>query len=306
VVIPTHDRVELLGSTLEAALDQRGVDLSVVVVDDGSRRDPRDILPRLENPRVRVIRTTRATGVARARNRGIAAAEGDWVAFLDDDDLWSPDKLALQVGRAREEERAWAYGGAVAFEGRRLVGGGAPPSPGTAVTELPWRNVVPAGASNVVVRRETLGETGVFDPALRHMADWDLWVRLSRAGPPAVVDDPVVAYRIHPGNASRELATIPAEIDRMEERHRDLRNGRPIDRAYVYRWIGWNAMRDGDRRSAARAYLRAVRHGDLSSLTRIPVALVWPGITGTVLDRHLGDPGWVARARTRLGPLVRR
>lgn len=306
VVIPTHDRVELLDCTLEAALDQHDVDLSIIVVDDGSRRDPRDVLPRLADPRVRVIRTTRATGVARARNRGIAAAEGDWVAFLDDDDLWSPDKLALQIGRACEKRRAWSYGGAVAFEGDRLVGGGAPPSPETAVAELPWRNVVPAGASNVVVRRETLDATGGFDPALRHMADWDLWVRLSRVGPPAVVDDPVVAYRIHPGNASRELATIPAEIDRMEERHRDLRSGRPIDRAHVYRWIGWNAMRDRDRRSAVRAYLRAVRQGDLSSLTRIPVALLWPGITGTVLDHHLGDPAWIARARTRLDPLVRR
>ena len=101
VVIPTRDRSRLLGLTLHSVLWQRGVVVVVVVVDDGSTDDTAQTVAGLADPRVRLVRHDTAQGVSAARNRGITEAHGRWVAFLDDDDLWAPDKLACQLQAAR-------------------------------------------------------------------------------------------------------------------------------------------------------------------------------------------------------------
>src|SRR5216684_3578198 len=119
VVIPTRNRWGLLSrSGLAAALMQKGVDLEIIVVDDGSTDETPGRLAALENPRVRVIRHDQRQGVARARNRGVAEAESEWVAFLDDDDLWSPDKLRRQLELANGSSAGFVYGAAIALDER--------------------------------------------------------------------------------------------------------------------------------------------------------------------------------------------
>ncbi len=98
VVVPTHNRARLLRRTLRSILAQHMVDLEVVVIDDGSTDDTGDVAA--TDPRVLVIRNRESAGVSAARNRGIAAARGEWIAFCDDDDLWSPDKLNRQLTAA--------------------------------------------------------------------------------------------------------------------------------------------------------------------------------------------------------------
>jgi len=80
------------------------------------------------------------------------------------------------------------------------------------VAVLPRYNAMPAGASNVVVRRAVLQRVGGFDPSLTHVPDWDLWLRLARDGMPAAVSEPSVAYRFHGGNASFRTAEMLAEL----------------------------------------------------------------------------------------------
>ena len=124
VVVPTHDRSRLLALTLRSILGQRGVDLEVIVVDDGSTDDTAEVVAGLGDDRVRLLRHDTPQGVAAARNYGIAEAAGGWLAFCDDDDLWAPDKLARQLHAARETGRAWAYAGAVKIDadGRVVAG----------------------------------------------------------------------------------------------------------------------------------------------------------------------------------------
>ena len=120
VVIPTRNRPGLLTThALPSALSQRGVDVEVVVVDDGSDEDSRRALEELSTGRVRVVRHEVRVGQARARNSGIAAARGEWIAFLDDDDLWSPDKLQEQLAAAAAVDAEFVYTGVVEVdEGR--------------------------------------------------------------------------------------------------------------------------------------------------------------------------------------------
>src|SRR4051794_9306561 len=103
VVIPTFNRWRVLSArALPSALAQEDVDLEVVVVVDGSTDETASGLESLEDERVRVVRHARPLGLHRARNAGIAAARGEWVAFLDDDDVWAPWKLRTQLALVNE------------------------------------------------------------------------------------------------------------------------------------------------------------------------------------------------------------
>ncbi len=303
IVIPTHNRQNLLLETLHYVLRQYEVELEILVVDDGSTDLMAEAILELADSRIRVLRNETARGVSAARNQGIDEAQGEWVAFLDDDDLWAPRKLTLQLTAARDLRLEWAYGGAVAINHRReIIAGSAPPSPEEAMQQLPYRNIIPAGASNVMVKKCLLARVGRFDTTLRHMADWDLWIRLARHGPPAVVTEPVVAYRVHDGNASIDIGEIPGELAVLDRRYADLRGGTSSDRAYVYRWMAWSSLRAGRRSAAVEAYLRAAAAGDPLSLVRAVAGLLRPSLAQGNLGRHIPDPRWANQAADWIGP----
>ena len=119
MVVPTHNRWNhLRRAALPAALGQREVELELIVVDDGSADETPRGLAEVADPRLRVLRNDVAQGVAGARNRGVAAASAPWVAFLDDDDLWSPWKLRRQLDAVGAVEGAgFAYAAAVFLDG---------------------------------------------------------------------------------------------------------------------------------------------------------------------------------------------
>jgi glycosyltransferase involved in cell wall biosynthesis len=301
VVIPTRDRAPLLQRTLRCALGQTGVEIEVIVVDDGSVDGTPAMLESVHDPRLIVERRREPEGVSAARNAGIARATGEWVAFLDDDDLWAPTKLARQLVAAEASGRSWCYSGAVAVdEELRIVAGSPPPSPDDVVTAVPMRNSVVAGSSNVLVRRDVLAESGGFDEALRHMADWDLWIRLAALGAPAAVSEPLVAYLLHAGNASLDQEGIYAEMSVIEQRYRQERGSANVDRPYVYRWAAWSALRSGRRLAAMSGYARAVGSGDWRSLGRLLVAALRPSFATGRYGRRLPDAGWAAAADTWL------
>ncbi len=308
VVIPSCGR-STLPDAVRTALGQDGVDVAVVVVDDSGTGAVRAIGGPLADPRVRVVAHDRQLGVARSRNDGIATATGAWVAFLDDDDLWAPNKLARQIDAAEAAGAEWAYAGVAAVDDdlRCLTVEAAPPV-GAVVDDLPVRNGVPATASNIVVRRSALCRVGPFDARFRHLADWDLAVRLAEAGPPAAVPDPLVGYRIHHAGASSDNADLPAELELFAREHAWRQPGRTVDRAEVWRWMAASSLRAGHRWSAARAYARAARAGDAAAALRALVAALDPLASRHALAlRHRGDAdlaqradGWLAPLRPRL------
>ncbi len=279
VIIPTHNRCQLLELTLRSVFEQRNVAFEVIVVDDGSSDDTSRLLRSLGD-RVRVVRHERPGGVSAARNRGIAEARGRWVAFLDDDDLWAPDKLACQLEALRISDRQWAYAGAVDITTNyRVLAGQAPAPPERLVRELMFRNMVPAGASNVIVMKDWLPAPPVFDGTFYHSADWDLWIRLARQGPPACVAKPLIAYRFHAGSASLDLLGMFAEADEIERRH-----GAVVDRNEFNRYLGRLAKRAGWNRAALRHYSRAAA-GDRRYLVRGFVPDVYTLIVEVALSR---------------------
>jgi glycosyltransferase involved in cell wall biosynthesis len=290
VVIPTHDRPVFLAQTLAGALRQEGVDLEVVVVDDGSRPGLVAGVAGVDDPRVRVERNETARGVAAARNRGIETASGEWVAFLDDDDLWAPSKLLDEIRAAREAGTAWAYAGVVKIDERnRVIGGSPPPDPADVARRLPTWNLVPGGCSGVIVRREALAAAGGFDARLVNLADWDLWIRLGRVGTPAVAADPLVGYRYHRAQASLDVRLILAEADMLDGRY-----GSGVDRAALHRYLAHRSLLAGRRRDALAHFGRAAIRGDVRGAA-VDVA----GLAASGVRRRIGRPAAPTPAAAR-------
>jgi glycosyltransferase involved in cell wall biosynthesis len=304
VVVPTHDRSSLLRTTLRSVLAQRDVDLDVIVVDDGSTDSTPSVVVGFHDPRIRVIHNTESRGVSRARNRGISEATGEWISFCDDDDVWAPDKLAQQLGSARRLSRDWAYCGVVNVDDS-LQPVSAPPvlSPDEVVARLPRYNAVAGGGSNVVVRRDLLARAGPFDPRLRNTEDWEMWLRLSRLGPPAMAERRLVGYRLHEGNASLDVDDILDGVRRIEEIH-DTR----VDRGRIHRWLAESCLRTGDRRRALRYWSVAAANGQaaavLTDLRDVLRRRIASGHRGRDLDEvHRSE--WAAEALPWLDVLAR-
>jgi glycosyltransferase involved in cell wall biosynthesis len=265
VVIPTHDRWRLLDRTLGTVLAQRDVAFEVVVVDDGSRDETPAFLGSIADPRVRVVHEPVAGGVAAARNRGLAMARGEWIAFTDDDDLWAPDKLVAQV-RASESrpEIGWVVVGEVTVDPALRVSGARRPPRGREFREVLQYNIVPAGGSGTMAKTELVRRLGGFNTELAVLADWDLWMRLFLAAPGAEVSRPLVAYLVHPTSMSHDSAGVMRELDVLISAYRSARRQHGV-RFVQLVWLQWLCrmeLQRGHRRAALRIALRALGHLD--------------------------------------------
>ena len=290
VVIPTRNRAAFIRDALATALGQIEVDLEVVVVDDASDDTTAVLVERIADSRVRLVRREQPGGPGAARNAGTAAARCEWVAFLDDDDLWAPDKLARQLRAGREHDAGFVYGGALAVDDAleplylwRV------PDPSTVLDALLALNVIPAGSSTVVARASLLGEVGGFDERFSHLSDWDLWTRLAAAAPAACVGDVVTAYRLHGlGQHGDRAPTILRELDLLDAKHAELRRERGIqlDRASMQSYLAKRTVHAEARAArAARGRLRS-----LASRTR---ARLRAGSDGAEGGRRPDRPDWL-------------
>jgi len=263
VVIPTRNRWSLLQAALASALAQEDVSIEAIVVDDGSSDETRERFSAIRDERVRVLRHERRQGHGQARNTGIAAARGEWIAFLDDDDLWAPRKLRTQLDAARREDAAFAYGDAVVIdmEGRTLELEGRLPNPDELLPRMLEENVLPAGASNVVAKRDLVQELGGFDPHLFQLNDWDLWIRLAGSGRAAACAEVLVGVRRHEGNQYLvdDLSKLPAEFEYLKAKHAATAAEQRVemDRKRFTHWLASGHRVRGERGRAARIYARA-------------------------------------------------
>ena len=239
-MVPAFQAEGRIGRTLARLATQSFRDFEVVVVNDGSGDGTSGVVRRCmaRDERIRLVEQPNG-GIAAARNRGVVESCGDVLAFLDDDDLWHPDKLALQLARLDAAPNAAVVSclsALVDIEGR-LLGwqlGGTPE--GNVYREmLEWDMV--SGGSVAIVTRGAFEEAGGFDASLPDRADWDLWIRLARRHPFTSIPRPLVGY-------TRRVGSVSQSYDRMlEHGTRVLQKARSEDptisesefRAYVAR-----------------------------------------------------------------------
>lgn len=205
VVTATYNAERFIEVTLASALAQTFRDFEVVVIDDGSRDGTASVIRRIiaSDSRVRLIEQENG-GIAAARNRGVRESRGAMIAFLDHDDLWHADKLALQIALLDAHPLAAAAScySAVIDEDRNCLGwrfGG--DANGDVYSEMLVWDIV-SGGSVALIRRESLDAVGPFDEALPMRSDWDMWIRIARCFPFATVPRTLVGYTRSPRGMS--------------------------------------------------------------------------------------------------------
>ncbi|MGE0445677.1 MAG: glycosyltransferase family 2 protein [Vicinamibacterales bacterium] len=259
VIIPAYNAAAWIDDAIASALAQRHRPLEVIVVDDGSTDDTAARVMALveREPRVRLLRTETNSGrPAVARNAGLAAALGEYVAFLDADDLWNPWKLSDQVGvMSRHADLLFVYSMLESFGYRhRLdVAFGVMPLPFKAAVSravLERENVI--ACSSVLARRAAIAAAGGFDedPGLAAVEDYDLWLRLASRGPIAFIPRIHGRYRAGAGISAR--TDMVARCEYLWARHR-IRPGESAFRS----------------RGPAGLVVRAIAHDLSRALVRI-------------------------------------
>jgi glycosyltransferase involved in cell wall biosynthesis len=297
VVIPTRNRLGFLAGALRSALAQADVSYEVRVIDDGSTDGTAELLKSCRDRRVIAIRHPSPRGVAAARNRGAAGAAGEWLAFLDDDDLWAPTWLRSGLETARARGAGAVYGSRWIVDERRLIVGSVLAREPSQVHALLADHNSLGGPSSVIVRADVMAAAGGFDKRLSAFADWEAWFRVLDLCKAAAVPELLTAYTVYPGNMHvRDPFGVGAEFEIFA---RIVANSggtiNTVNREGFMRWLATGSNQAGRRTTAARIWLRnAVRTRNARDVLRAARALRRDGI---VHDAQFAAPAWIEAAR---------
>jgi glycosyltransferase involved in cell wall biosynthesis len=264
VVVPTRNRRARLLRTLKTIQQQTYPNLQIVVSDDGSIDGTLEALQRLEDRRVLAVRSTDGAGVSAARNRGIAAADGRWVAVCDDDDLWHQDKIADQVEQLTATGARWGFCSAISVTDDLEPMWGNPARTDRFAERLSIHNPVPGGCSTAIIERHLLEDVGGFDDELTMFADYDLWIRLHARAEPAALQAWRTLYVHDAGQLTqRWLAPGARELQWVRAKHPGVLGGqRDVAPYSLDRWLV-SGLRNAKLRRHALRYV-ASEHRNLT------------------------------------------
>lgn len=218
VIIPTYNSAAFLVDAVESVLAQTYRDFEILVIDDGSTDDTEQVMERYKG-RVHYLRQ-RNGGVASARNHGIAMSKGHYIAFLDADDTWFPEKLEKQTKALKSDTSARVCYSAFLSVTSDLKPIGVKRSTRwrTALEDLLLQGNIVGSICTVVAERVLFEDLGGFDSELSQCADWDMWVRLAAHSEFLYIDDPLVTYRQHDSNMSRNAPLLEKDSLRVLEK----------------------------------------------------------------------------------------
>jgi glycosyltransferase involved in cell wall biosynthesis len=234
VIIPTYNRAHLVNRSVQSVLNQTYTDFEIIVVDDASTDNTGEEVKELQQQdnRIRYIKLEENVGGSAARNTGIKASRGKYIAFQDSDDEWFPEKLKKQMDvfetasykigvvytgfwRVENDERIY-----IPFHWVRQ-------KEGDIHTEIFQGNYITTQAA--LVRKECFEKSGMFDESLPRLQDWELWLRISKYYHFRCVDEPLlVAFHLPGGITANQNALIRA-VDLISEKHsEDIKKNKKI------------------------------------------------------------------------------
>lgn len=196
VIIPTYNRAHHLAKAVDSVFCQTYKPFEIIIVDDGSTDNTKQIVSDYADKVVYI--SQKNSGPSAARNRGIRAAQGDFIAFLDSDDAWAPEKLEKQVNLISESPKLGLIGTGYYNCDQNLENPTIHPSMKLAKTpreEILIRNLWPT--PSLLIRKSCFEAVGLFNENMKFAEDWDMWVRISQIFPVATINEPLVMIRKH-------------------------------------------------------------------------------------------------------------
>lgn len=265
-VITTYNYGHFLAQAIESVLGQTYKNIELIIVNDGSTDNTDEVVRiYLSDSRVSYLKQANL-GQSRAKNAGIEKARGDYVAFLDGDDQWLPEKLALQLPLFGKDPSI----GVVYSRMRCINEDGSPrkanllkPCSGWVTDKLIIDNFVPFSSS--VVKRECFDKCAAMDEGLIASVDWDLWLRLSRGYKFDYVNRPLVCYRVGhrgqmSGNQELRIAQSDLIMNRFISSNPGAVSGKALKKARCYTYRNRARFyRSKDKQKALGFYVRSLR-----------------------------------------------
>ena len=277
VIIPAYNAAATIAQTIESVRQQTYSNLEIIVINDGSSDRTAAVVNNISDPRIKLFNYPNG-GVAHARNRGIAQAQGEYIAFLDADDLWTEDKLKLQHEALSNNSQA-----GVAYSWTYFLypeGVCYPSDPvhhqGYIYSNLLTQNFLHHG-SNPLIRREAIADVGEFDPRFPHCADWDYYLRLAAKWDFVVVPKHQIYYRQSPNSMTAKIDDIEQQLSQMlaqtyQKVPRELQHLQKISNSWVWQYCSQQYLAYGkDYKSLSKAinYLWRSLQSDPRSLGKI-------------------------------------
>ncbi|MCS6927229.1 MAG: glycosyltransferase, partial [Candidatus Binatia bacterium] len=198
-------------------------DFELIIVDDASRDETPAAVAGFQDHRIRYIRHEQNRGEAQARNKGVTTAQGSYIAFLDDDDEWLPEKLALQVHLLENSPRTvgGVYTGRLTLDGKskKVTSVLRPTKKGDLLQTL-LREGNCITLSSVLLRKECFEKVGLFDEQTGYSSDYDMWIRISGAYHFECIAEPLVKYTVHRESLSRDLSRVLRGNEAVLNKHK--------------------------------------------------------------------------------------
>src|SRR5262245_1090896 len=259
VIIPTHNRSDFLRDAIASVLGQTYQAFELIVVDDASTETTAEVVETFDDSRIKLFRHDISKGGSAARNTGIVKSTCDYIAFLDDDDEWLPEKLSrqMEVLLSSPPEVGCVYSGylGVSRSTGTIAGEHIPSKRGDLSKDLLAGNCV-GSASSVVLKRECLEKVGLFDEKLPCSQDYDLWIRISNEFLFECVPEALFKYHIHENKISTNLDALTRGLEIMATKYRDY----PLS-YYHEQYIDLGIMYclGGDIKKGRRAFFKAIK-----------------------------------------------
>ena len=271
VVIPTHDRDNLLPRAIRSALNQTYSNIEIIVVSDGSTDNTDSIMKKIvsEESRVRYISYYPGKGGNYARNTGIKAAKGDYVAFLDDDDEWHPDKIQKQIDIVAADSSIGLVccGINSITEGVDYVTEYIPPAEYDSSKLILKKNCI-GSTTTVMVQKDIFNKSGLFDEELGALQDYDLWIRICRYTHVGVVKEPCVEYYNY--KSSNQVSQFTDKYEKAVKRitakyRKSVKELSNSDKKERYIWmqllLAKKCIRNGDPKGARKYVRKSQKYG---------------------------------------------
>src|SRR5262245_38128505 len=260
VIIPTHNRAHFLRDAISSVFNQTFQDFEIIVVDDASTDNTSEIVAAFNDERIRFLRHDANKGGSAARNTGILNSQCDYIAFLDDDDEWLPEKLAKQMDTLLESppEVGCVYTGHVMVDrtSGRVIDHRPPTKRGDLSKDLLISNCI-GGTSSVLLRKNCLQKVGLFDENLPRSQDYDLWLRIANGFLFEYVPEPLYKYYIHENRNSTNLDAASRGLQILARKYRDL----PLSKTTYskeYRTLGVMFCLAGNAKEGRKALLKSI------------------------------------------------